>query len=1058
MASRRIRRTKSIAGYLDSLNQESSESRLRNNTRSIASEAIGSSALSEEVQILDKAIQSDNYAPGADGWRIDGGGNAEFGNVYVRGDINAYSGTIGYWNISNPLVERSFGDTTLYGTFLESFDHGPTDADATTGSYVAMFKSYFDDPTTFTAVKLESNKVTLTMTGHTLSVGDPIIVKFDSATYVNLQSADDATFTITDITPDTISYFLSSYNASGAADVALTDAAGSVQIFYEDVAGLYLRDYERREFDYAWFSNKGVTYRSAATLNLVKNAGAEWTYFDTSTEAYITAESTSGWSVTGSISLGNYTYVDDIYNSRSTYAIVSGWASTSSTAYLSAGLSYITAKQFGLTDRVLGFGFDMFHASIPAQKAVTSANIYAQNITNSARSGTTVTLTVGTHGFQVDDIVTIAGVTTSGRTSLNEADVVITSITSTQIVYTSATSGTLASAATNGDVTAYEKILVTTSTSHGYVANDYVITDFNLVDVDLFEYLGFGNSTIQYAYLVIAAPSSSTFVFNPGMGSLPSLTLTARLLDDGVTDRTIATYKQPWATYDLRQIRFKFSNGTTVNLTDVLTAGSAELISGAEIIGHDPFTYIDRYYNYNRSLDPMAQFGSSSPFPLEIDMSALVDAYVANDPTGELAGTDISIQFPGWIYSESYATFNWDIATHGSTKIAPSGFYIDDVYLSAENRPFSGVFYDPTDGLAYAANGEEGATGLLTDTRSPDYPSYLAGTTWIDIDLANQNFSLTHVDYLSLTAGDFTKQYFAEPGLFPFSQASSSGLPDVLYNAEAFPDESLWGIPQVDLSGLWNSGLGTTWQTSSLSGGVYTYVEPVTDTIVYLSSNVLQSVGDKGASSKIVSAKEYFDEIDNANAYETQATVVVETWDNNNGYKSVSGISAFALDNEDGAQIKKAAYAAVSVIGATSDVSTAVSMFQVKAEKINVNDSGNKTTGITTVDSAEWNLSSYIYRRNNGMVFASITIRRKGGDFGPDADGNITNQSICTFPVGFRPPFSTGSVLTSSGGLLFTGYVTSGGVLILSNMEAGTTIGDEDTVTVSVMFPTDGYQ
>jgi hypothetical protein len=680
LASRRIRRTKSIAGYLESLNQESSEARLRNNTRSIASEAIGSSALSEEVQILDKAIQSDNYAPGADGWRIDGGGNAEFGNVYVRGDINAYSGTIGYWNISNPLVERSFGTTTLYGTFLESFDHGPTDADATSGSYVAMFKSYFDDPTTFTAVTLESNKVTLAMTGHTLSVGDPVVVKFDSATYVNLQSADNDTFIISDITPDTVSYFLASYNASGASDISLTDASGTVQIFYEDVAGLYLRDYERREFDYAWFSNKGVTYRSAASINLVKNAGAEWTYFDTVSESNVTEGSTSGWSVTGGISLGSHTYANDIYDSRSSYAIVSGWASAYSSAYLSAGLSYITAKQFGLTDRVLGFGFDMFHASTPSQKTVTSANIYAQSITNSARSGTTVTLTVGTHGFQVDDIVTISGITTAGRTSLNETDVTITSITSTQIVYTSATSGTLASAATNGTVTAYEKILVTTSAAHGYSANDYVITDFQLLDSELTEYLGFGTSTVQYAYKIDAVIASTTFVFSPLLGPLPSLTLTARLLDDGVTERTIAVYKQPWATCDLRQIRFKFSNGTTVNLVDVLTAGSANLISGYEIIGHDPFTYIDRYYNYNRSLAPMAQFGSSSPFPLEIDMPALVDAYVANDPAGELAGTDISIQFPGWMYSENYETFDWDIATHGSTKISPSGFYIDDVY------------------------------------------------------------------------------------------------------------------------------------------------------------------------------------------------------------------------------------------------------------------------------------------------------------------------------------------------------------------------------------------
>ena len=77
---------------------------------------------------------------------------------------------------------------------------------------------------------------------------------------------------------------------------------------------------------------------------------------------------------------------------------------------------------------------------------------YSVNITNSERTGNTVTLTTAGHSFYVGDIVTIANVTTSGRTGLNEAARTITGITSTTITYTSANSGTLASLATDGDI------------------------------------------------------------------------------------------------------------------------------------------------------------------------------------------------------------------------------------------------------------------------------------------------------------------------------------------------------------------------------------------------------------------------------------------------------------------------------------------------------------------------------------------------------------------------------------------------------------------------------
>jgi hypothetical protein len=77
---------------------------------------------------------------------------------------------------------------------------------------------------------------------------------------------------------------------------------------------------------------------------------------------------------------------------------------------------------------------------------------YAVNITTSERTGNVVTLTTAGHSFYIGDIVTIASVTTVGRTGLNEAAVTITNVTSTTVTYTGATSGTLASLATDGNI------------------------------------------------------------------------------------------------------------------------------------------------------------------------------------------------------------------------------------------------------------------------------------------------------------------------------------------------------------------------------------------------------------------------------------------------------------------------------------------------------------------------------------------------------------------------------------------------------------------------------
>lgn len=379
-----------MSAYNAATYQDLIDLKARSNYRSIAASAISGDSLAEEIEIFNKSMQSSNYLPGVDGWRIDGSGNAEFGNVYVRGDINAYSGTIGYWNISNPSVERTFGTTTLFGTFLESFDHGFTDVGTTTGTYVSLFKSYVDVPTAVTKISVTSDIVTLTAPDHNFIVGDKIVVEFDDAAYASYES--DTYLTITEATPDTFSYIKRLQNSGEAGNtVAEVEASGVAQIYNEDIAGLYLRDYKKTSFDYGFFSNKGIAYTSAEVLNLIYNPSFEYKVSGTNTY------SNAGWSATSGITQKTFSSTDYSYSSTFGASIV--WTSPVRTDYLTANVDYNAGVDYKIfdTSNTLYLGFDVFAAEPSAPLTVSSANAsFTTNVT---------IVTSTTHGLSAGDYV-----------------------------------------------------------------------------------------------------------------------------------------------------------------------------------------------------------------------------------------------------------------------------------------------------------------------------------------------------------------------------------------------------------------------------------------------------------------------------------------------------------------------------------------------------------------------------------------------------------------------------------------------------------------------------
>ena len=390
MASRRIRRTKSLAGYTAAVYQDLIDLKSRGNYRSIAASAITGGGLAEEIELINKSLQSSNYMPGVDGWKIDGSGNAEFGNVYVRGDINAYSGTIGYWNISNPSVERTFGDTTLFGTFLESFDHGFTDDGATIGTYVSLFKSYIDIPIAITKVSVISDIVTITAPDHNFIVGDKVIIEFDNAAYSAYET--ETYLVVTEVTPDTFSY-VTRGTPAGTAGVqqAEVEASGMAQIYNEDIAGLYLRDYAKTSFDYGFFSNKGIAYTSAEVLNLIYNPSFE--YIVSGTNTY----SNAGWSATSGITQKTFSSTD--YRYSSTYGASIVWTSSERTDYLIANVDYSAGVDYKIfdTSNALYLGFDVFPAELLAPVAVSSAT--------ASTSNTVTVVTSASHTLSAGDYV-----------------------------------------------------------------------------------------------------------------------------------------------------------------------------------------------------------------------------------------------------------------------------------------------------------------------------------------------------------------------------------------------------------------------------------------------------------------------------------------------------------------------------------------------------------------------------------------------------------------------------------------------------------------------------
>lgn len=394
MASRRLRRTKSFSSYLAALNQDIQDIKTTTyNPLGAANLSIGSDALDSSLILNNKSIESGSYIEGISGWKIDGSGVAEFSDVFVRGDINAYSGTIGYWNISSPDVFRRIGNKDLYGTFVESTDIGPNDYNKDSGTYVGLYKSYIDVPVAIVSIDRTENVATAISTGHRFKVGD----------FISVDIPSDSTLSTGKSTAEVIevgyNYFRYINFGEDVPEVTGADYAGTAELNNKDVSGLYLQDYGKALFDYGYFSNEGVAYVSAETPNLVYNASFE----ETPAELGIFTKSFTDDSWLSYLTIESYEYsVTDVYNGDSTYGGKISWDGTAYETYLHAKVneSDLVRLDFYKNDRELYLNFDMFFV----QEFFNKVDIPTTNSFYTT-SSTVLTIVCPGHGLAVDDLV-----------------------------------------------------------------------------------------------------------------------------------------------------------------------------------------------------------------------------------------------------------------------------------------------------------------------------------------------------------------------------------------------------------------------------------------------------------------------------------------------------------------------------------------------------------------------------------------------------------------------------------------------------------------------------
>ena len=638
MASRRMQRTKSFSSYVNSLNSDINNLKSINDVTSLSAGAITGNSFSEDITLFGSSIKSSDYVGGESGWKIDSTGVAEFADVYVRGDINAQTGTIGYWNISSPGVVRRIGPSTQFGTFLESENVGPNDDSKTSGVYVGLFKSYFENAIPITSRRRVSNVATITVVDGGFEPGDRVVVDLTEDTSYNNGGLP---VTIIAVTGDSISYINtgSDFPAAGALDTTDTTSSGTVTFYNPDIAGLYIKDYGKADIDYGYFSSAGLAFVSGSRINLIYNPSFEYfkqvaisaisgsgttvtytasgTGFTSGSDIVITGAETDAYNITGTIAVSNvsgFTITSAATGPTSTATASSRVYDVSNWNYAAATTNPVTAIDFRSTTNsyqtssVFG-GYASWTNTMSSSYTVQGTIAYSKGLTYNL--------------FSNDRVLTLRYDSFVDYTPYSAVPTTVSANTTT--------------------------MTITTSGAHGMTAGDLVYCDFTGVGDSAI----YGPGELLFSagtYTVTAAPTNTTFRINNPLGDA----LSSPMPPVAISPRTAKVFHVPHPAVPLDQISFKFSNGTSTAISNVIndiTAASwVSATSNNKFLHQTVEDWMGEYLSPTVGIAPLKP---ESGDPIYIDAEKLRLEYARLDPDGLEAKSNITILLPAAVYEQT---------------------------------------------------------------------------------------------------------------------------------------------------------------------------------------------------------------------------------------------------------------------------------------------------------------------------------------------------------------------------------------------------------------------
>lgn len=808
-------RTKSFSSYINAINQDVNLAKGKSDITSVSAGAITGSTFSEDIVLFGSSIKSYDYVGGESGWRIDGTGVAEFADVYVRGDINAQTGTIGYWNISSPGVVRRIGSSTQFGTFLESEDVGPNDDSKTSGVYVGLFKSYFEDPVPLINRRRVSNVATITIQDNQFVAGDRVVVDVvEDSTYNN----GGLPVTVISATGDSISYINtgSDYPASGSETTTDTTSTGTVTFYNPDIAGLYIKDYGKADIDYGYFSSAGLAFVSGSRVNLVHNPSFEF------------VKSVSVTNISGSGTTVTYTASNNFIAGET--VTIEG-ADTSAYNLTDATIATANSTAFTVTNSATGTGSNAVAYSRVSNAASWNYVAASTNPVDLVQFSTLTNtyLASSTHGgyaswsntmstsYSLDGVIEYSKGLTYNLFS-NERTLVLG--------YDSFLDYKPFEAAPSSVTANSTTIVFTTTGAHGLSTGDLVYLDFVTTgDSGLY---GPGEWVLSDGtYSVTAAPSNTTFrIANPDSGN----TLTSAGTFTGVDGRTAKLYHAIYPAVPLSSINFKFSNSTSTSISNVVS----DITTSSWVTNNNKYLYqpvadwFSQFLNLTHGVKPLKSYSGN---PIYIDAEKLRLEYARLDSTGFDAESNITLSLPAAVYDQAltgnFTTSNiaYMTSTVSATAISGNG---TTVTVTATNNFSAGDLVTITGASTSAYNGivnlpvvtasassftvsssATGATSTCTATArrvvsqiidsvslstepvgfygdtSSDYswetsslntPAQISiqnPKKWIDVDLSTQSGYVSNLDYLGFKQSRLSIPMLSQPLIESDSDYSS---------------------------------------------------------------------------------------------------------------------------------------------------------------------------------------------------------------------------------------------------------------------------------------------